>query len=203
MRSGFVTLRSGEQVGEHSTKDHEEILVIVEGTGEVEAEGYGRRPVKAGQVVFIPPDDSQRVQHRLRAAAVRLHRRAGLVERSALKRPAPGRVPPRQSDPVSAREAARGPGSGPHRPLRRPDDGGGPGICVTFSSSVAQMDGKVNPEGMRQRCFTGESGQEELPGRPGTGPGEPEGPSGWLPPPLPMTGTRLKLVSPAFPAPPA
>lgn len=55
MRSGLVTLQSGGNAGEHSTKDHEEMLVILEGTGEVEAEGYGRRPVKGGQVVFIPP----------------------------------------------------------------------------------------------------------------------------------------------------
>ncbi|MBA4396938.1 MAG: hypothetical protein C0394_06095 [Syntrophus sp. (in: bacteria)] len=55
MRSGLVTLQMGGSVGEHSTKDNEEILVILEGAGEVEAAGYGRRPVKAGQVVFIPP----------------------------------------------------------------------------------------------------------------------------------------------------
>jgi len=55
MRSGLVTLQNGGNVGEHSTKDNEEILVILEGAGEVEAAGYGRRPVTGGQVVFIPP----------------------------------------------------------------------------------------------------------------------------------------------------
>lgn len=61
MRSGLVTLQSGGNVGEHSTKDHEEMLVILEGAGEVEAEGHGRRPVQAGQVVFIPPRTTHNV----------------------------------------------------------------------------------------------------------------------------------------------
>jgi mannose-6-phosphate isomerase-like protein (cupin superfamily) len=61
MRSGLVTLQSGGNVGEHSTKDHEEMLVILEGTGAVEAEGCGRRPVRAGQVVFIPPRTTHNV----------------------------------------------------------------------------------------------------------------------------------------------
>jgi quercetin dioxygenase-like cupin family protein len=63
MRSGLVTLQSGGNVGEHSTKNHEEILVILEGAGEVEAKGYGRRPVKGGQVVFIPPETTHNVHN--------------------------------------------------------------------------------------------------------------------------------------------
>lgn len=63
MRSGLVTLQGGGDVGEHSTKDHEEILVILEGAGDVEADGYGRRPVKGGQVVFIPPRTVHNVYH--------------------------------------------------------------------------------------------------------------------------------------------
>ena len=61
MRSGLVTLQGGGNVGEHSTKDHEEMLVILEGAGEVEAEGHGRRPAQAGQVVFIPPRTTHNV----------------------------------------------------------------------------------------------------------------------------------------------
>ncbi len=63
MRSGLVTLQGGGDVGKHSTNDHEEILVILEGAGDVEADGYGRRPVKGGQVVFIPPRTVHNVYH--------------------------------------------------------------------------------------------------------------------------------------------
>ncbi len=55
MKSGLVTLHPGESVGEHSTGQHEEALVILEGTGEVEAEGMSRQRIEHGQMVYIPP----------------------------------------------------------------------------------------------------------------------------------------------------
>jgi len=54
LRSGLVILQQGCDVGKHSTNGCEEILVIQGGSGEVEMKGYGRRPVREGQVVFIP-----------------------------------------------------------------------------------------------------------------------------------------------------
>jgi len=54
LRSGLVTLRRGCDVGVHSTNGHEEILVVQGGRGEVEMKGHGRRPIREGQVVFIP-----------------------------------------------------------------------------------------------------------------------------------------------------
>jgi len=55
MRSGRVDLGPGEGVGAHSTGDHEETLVVVEGAGEVALEGRSPMPIRAGQSVYIPP----------------------------------------------------------------------------------------------------------------------------------------------------
>lgn len=56
MHSGFVTLAKGECVGEHSTNGNEELIIIIEGEAEVEAEGAGRKPVGKGEVAYNPPD---------------------------------------------------------------------------------------------------------------------------------------------------
>jgi mannose-6-phosphate isomerase-like protein (cupin superfamily) len=54
MRSGFVRLKPGEAVGAHSTGDHEEALVILQGEGKAEVEG---RTVafSSKTEVYIPP----------------------------------------------------------------------------------------------------------------------------------------------------
>ncbi len=49
MRSGRVELARGEEIGEHSTGDHEETRVVIEGAGEVHVEGHGVRPIRRGQ----------------------------------------------------------------------------------------------------------------------------------------------------------
>ena len=55
MRAGLVTLAPGEDCGRHSTEEHEELLIILEGRGEAELEGYGALALAAGQVAYIPP----------------------------------------------------------------------------------------------------------------------------------------------------
>lgn len=55
MRSGLVTLKPGENVGEHSTKSYEEMLVILDGKGEAEISGSERMKIGKGQIVYIPP----------------------------------------------------------------------------------------------------------------------------------------------------
>lgn len=54
MRSGFVRLKPGESVGQHSTEEHEESLVILRGKGEAKVED---RVVQfsSGTLVYIPP----------------------------------------------------------------------------------------------------------------------------------------------------
>lgn len=59
MRSGLVTLGPGEECGSHNTEDYEELIVVLEGRGEVETEGEGRRSIETGQVAYNPP----RTQH--------------------------------------------------------------------------------------------------------------------------------------------
>ena len=55
MHSGFVTLKPGEEIGEHSTGKNEEIIIIVEGRGIVEA-GSIKKNVSAGQIAYNPPE---------------------------------------------------------------------------------------------------------------------------------------------------
>jgi len=61
MRSGFVSLQSGESVGAHSTGRCEELILVLCGRGEVEAEGFGRMEVRASCAVYIPPYTSHDV----------------------------------------------------------------------------------------------------------------------------------------------
>lgn len=55
MQSGLVSLQSGQDVGSHTTGKHEELLVILDGIGEVELEGHGRQKIQKGCVAYIPP----------------------------------------------------------------------------------------------------------------------------------------------------
>ena len=45
MQSGLVTLKSGDDVGSHNTENYEEFIIILEGSGEIETEGTGRRKI--------------------------------------------------------------------------------------------------------------------------------------------------------------
>jgi quercetin dioxygenase-like cupin family protein len=61
MRSGLVCLHSGENVGSHNTGKREELLVILDGTAEVEIEGLGRQNIHKGCVAYIPPNTQHNV----------------------------------------------------------------------------------------------------------------------------------------------
>lgn len=61
MHSGFVTLKKGECVGEHSTNGNEELILVIDGEAEVEAEGAGRKPVSKGEVAYNPPHTKHNV----------------------------------------------------------------------------------------------------------------------------------------------
>ena len=56
MRSGRVYLAAGEACGQHSTKQHEELLVFLAGRGEVMIGDNDRLSVGAGKVAYIPPN---------------------------------------------------------------------------------------------------------------------------------------------------
>ena len=55
MRSGFVRLQPGESVGQHSTEDHEEALVILHGEGKAEVEGHEAVAISSRRLIYIPP----------------------------------------------------------------------------------------------------------------------------------------------------
>lgn len=56
MRSGRVYLKPGEACGQHSTKNHEELLVFLSGRGELQIGQNERFAVGAGKTAYIPPE---------------------------------------------------------------------------------------------------------------------------------------------------
>ncbi|KQC14903.1 MAG: hypothetical protein APR63_04905 [Desulfuromonas sp. SDB] len=61
LHSGLVCLKPGENVGEHSTKQYEEMLVILAGEGMAKVEPDRTFDIKSGCIVYIPPDKSHNV----------------------------------------------------------------------------------------------------------------------------------------------
>jgi oxalate decarboxylase/phosphoglucose isomerase-like protein (cupin superfamily) len=55
MRSGVVVLQPGESVGRHDTGEREEIIVLLEGRGEVRVADVPPLAVAAGTAVYVPP----------------------------------------------------------------------------------------------------------------------------------------------------
>lgn len=56
MRSGKVHLGPGQACGQHSTKNHEELLVFLAGHGELHIEGQDPLAVGEGKVAYVPPE---------------------------------------------------------------------------------------------------------------------------------------------------
>ena len=63
MRSALVTLQPGENVGSHNTGEHEELLIVLEGIGTVQAQGLGTQQVRKESVVFVPPGNQHDVSN--------------------------------------------------------------------------------------------------------------------------------------------
>jgi quercetin dioxygenase-like cupin family protein len=55
MHSGLVVLEPDKAVGKHNTKNYEEVLVILEGAGEMIVTHGPRLPLKAGRMAYCPP----------------------------------------------------------------------------------------------------------------------------------------------------
>jgi len=56
MRSGFVTLAPGKSVGQHSTGRHEEVLVVLSGSGRMSFGGHPSADLVAPCAAYCPPD---------------------------------------------------------------------------------------------------------------------------------------------------
>ena len=56
MRSGLVQLSSGAAVGEHSTEGYEELIVVLEGKGEMRVTGQRPMAIGEGEIIYCPPE---------------------------------------------------------------------------------------------------------------------------------------------------
>jgi mannose-6-phosphate isomerase-like protein (cupin superfamily) len=61
MRSGVVSLEPGHAVGRHSTRDREELIVVLEGSGELLVVGGDAVPLEAGAGAYVPPEQEHDV----------------------------------------------------------------------------------------------------------------------------------------------
>lgn len=61
MRSGVVSLEPGQAVGRHNTQAREELIVVLEGSGQLVVEGEGPLPLEAGSGAFVPPEQEHDV----------------------------------------------------------------------------------------------------------------------------------------------
>ena len=56
MHSGLVVLAPSKSVGKHSTKDYEEAVVVLSGTGEFRITGGSTFTLSSNSVVYCPPN---------------------------------------------------------------------------------------------------------------------------------------------------
>lgn len=60
MKSGYVILHRGDEVGEHVTDNREEVLYIIEGEAKVTV-GDMAEYAEAGSMIYIPPQTKHNV----------------------------------------------------------------------------------------------------------------------------------------------
>jgi len=56
MKSGYVVLEPGRSVGKHSTEHHEEILIVLEGQGEMRFHDGSKLELKTRTALYCPPE---------------------------------------------------------------------------------------------------------------------------------------------------
>jgi quercetin dioxygenase-like cupin family protein len=56
MKSGYVVLEPGRSVGKHSTERHEELLIVLEGQGEMIFHDGSKLELKARTALYCPPE---------------------------------------------------------------------------------------------------------------------------------------------------
>lgn len=61
MRSGVVSLQPGHAVGRHSTHAREELIVVLEGCGELVVDGGDAVPLEAGAGAYVPAEQEHDV----------------------------------------------------------------------------------------------------------------------------------------------
>lgn len=63
LRAGLVMLSPGAECGEHTTGSHEELIICLDGDGELYAEGLGTARLAAGYVAYNPPHTRHNVRN--------------------------------------------------------------------------------------------------------------------------------------------
>jgi quercetin dioxygenase-like cupin family protein len=63
MKSGYVVLEPGRSVGKHSTEKHEELLVVLEGQGEVIFHDGSKLELNARTALYCPPETEHDVRN--------------------------------------------------------------------------------------------------------------------------------------------
>jgi mannose-6-phosphate isomerase-like protein (cupin superfamily) len=63
MRSGYVVLDPGHAVGKHSTENHEEVLIVLEGQGEMLFHDGATLELKAHTALYCPPQTEHDVKN--------------------------------------------------------------------------------------------------------------------------------------------
>lgn len=61
MRAGLVTLKIDESVGEHTTAENEEAIVVLRGVGELRLEGRPALRLAEGSIAYCPPETHHNV----------------------------------------------------------------------------------------------------------------------------------------------
>jgi mannose-6-phosphate isomerase-like protein (cupin superfamily) len=56
LRSGYVTLKPKESVGQHNTGPSEEVIFIISGSGVVSYGVRGKIKIKKNAFIYIPPE---------------------------------------------------------------------------------------------------------------------------------------------------
>ena len=64
LRSGLVVLQPGQDIGSHNTGKHEEMIIFLEGSGEIEIENGGLHVVGKGYIAYVPPATQHNVCNR-------------------------------------------------------------------------------------------------------------------------------------------
>ncbi len=63
LKSGFVNLKPGEEIGEHSTEEREEVIVVLNGRGVVYYSEGSCLDIEADCVVYMPPNTKHNVKN--------------------------------------------------------------------------------------------------------------------------------------------
>jgi len=63
LKSGYVTLKKGEEVGAHSTIGKEEVIVVLGGKGKAVFKKLPSRIIEKDSLLYIPPDTEHNIKN--------------------------------------------------------------------------------------------------------------------------------------------